>query len=553
MKELIKSISKNEWRFVAVMALVMIVLVGLPYFYAFLRTPAGTIYNGLNSLTSGDNPIYYSWIEQNSRGEIFMKDPFTNEPQAVGLFNIFWFSVGLLSRIFNLSPIFAFHLSRLLLAPIFIFVAYVFISLFFPEATWRKTALIFLLFTSGIGAYFIAPLSFFDLSDKVGFWSPTDLWVPESITFLSLYKTPHFIASLIFMILIFLLMILSFSRKRLSYSIFAGFLALIYFNFHPYYIVTIFGSLGLYLLVLIFKEKKILYPQVGYYLLFIVLSSPSIFYHFWLLQNSPIMSWRNFQNVTLSPPFIFILIGYGFLWLLAGGGVFFLIKYKKFNNYFLFLIVWLLFSIFLVIFPNQYQSRYTQGLHFSLVIFSIIGYYGLREMILKKINLEKHGLWFDNRPLLAVLFILLLAISNIFNLFRDFYYFTFQPPPVKDYFYLPKEVVAAMKYLRQLPAGQTILAHPFDSFFIPGFSGQTVYAAHGIETINYEAKLPYLFWFFSSDKQAQKKYQFLINENIDYVFFRNQEKNLGLFNPDSKDYLKLVYQNLTVSVYQVIK
>lgn len=552
MKELIKSISKKEWRFVGAMSVGLIVLTGLPYFIAFLSTPPGFTYDGLYSLTPGDNPVYYSYINQIKNGEIFLKDLFTSESQ-VGLFNIAWFLAGSLAKIFNLSPIFTFHFFRLLLIPIFLFISYLFISLFFDKANWRKTSLIFLSFSAGIGAYFIAPLSLFDFSNKPGYWTPNDIWIPESITFLSLYKTPHYILSLILMMSIFLLMILAFAKIRLHYSIIAGFLALIYFNFHPFYIPMIFGSLGLYLLFLCFKAHKIIWSQVSYYLIFIIVSSPSIFYHFWSLINSPVLRQRAFQNVTLAPPFIFIFIGYGFLWLLGGFGLFWLIKNKRLNDYFTFLILWLSFSIILIVSPVQFQSRYTQGLHFPLVIFTVLGLYGFKEIAVDKLYFKKYNLLLSNKFLLAVVFFFAFGFSNFFNLFRDIYYFTVKPSEVVNYFYLPNELVEAMNWLSLKPASQTVLASINNSLFIPGFSGQSVFAAHGIETIYFRSKLPYVLWFFSSDSHSERKYQFLKDKGIDYVFISQSEKKPGYFNPDSKDYLKLVYQNLTVSIYQVIK
>jgi len=175
------------------------------------------------------------------------------------------FLVGNLAKIFNWSVIFSFHFIRLFLTPVFVVAVYIFFTLFFRESKERKLALIFLLFSDGVGAYFIAPFSLLDFSGQPGFGTPNDIWVPESITFLSLYKTPHFIASLILMILIFLLMLLAFEKKQFRYSFGAGILAAIYFNFHPFYIPLIFGTLFFYLTILIFKAKKILWFEVSHF------------------------------------------------------------------------------------------------------------------------------------------------------------------------------------------------------------------------------------------------------------------------------------------------
>src|SRR3989344_2131634 len=392
MKELIQSITKKEWWLVALFSLILIILTGLPYLYAYLTAPSGLVYNGLNSLTPADNPVYYSYINQVERGEIFLKDLFTPEPQSDGLFNIFWFSLGILARVFNLSAIFTFHLVRLLLIPVFLAVAYIFISLFFNDVIKRKWSLILLSFSSGIGAYFVYPLYLYNLEDKPGFWSPLDTWVPESITFLTLYKTPHFIASLILMFLILLLVFLALNKRKISYVVVAGLLSLVYFNFHPFYIPTIFLTVGIYLLILIFKNKKILWREVSYYLLFILISSPSIFYHLWTLSNNEVLVQRALQNINLAPPFIFIIIGYGFLWPLGLIGFYSLIIRKELDEKYIFLLSLILACIILIRLPLQFQTRYTQGLHLSLVIFSVSGLFYLKERFLTANRIKRYDL-----------------------------------------------------------------------------------------------------------------------------------------------------------------
>jgi len=554
MKELLKSISKSEWCFVGLISLILIILTGLPYLYAWLVAPAGFVYNGLASLTPADNPVYYSYINQVKSGQFLVKDLFTTEPQAVGLLNIFWLAIGLLAKILFLPPALVFHLSRLLLIPVFNFVLYGFVSLFFSEPGKRKFCLFFLLFSAGLGAYSINQISSFDLASQPGYWTPNDIWIPESIVFLTLYKTPHFIASLGLMITIFSLMIFSFRQNRLVYSAIAGLLALVYFNFHPFYIPMIFGTLGLYLLILIFRANKILWRPLSHFLLLIIVSSPSIIYHFWTLAHDPVLQQRALQNVTIAPPFIFILIGYGFLWPLAIAGIIWLFRRRQFNDYFLFLLSWLVFSVVLVNLPFQFQSRYTQGLHLPLAIFSVVALFFLAEKFLTPANLKKYPVWLDNKVMAAILFLVLFMPSIVFNLTRDIYYFTFRPPAVAPYFYLSAASLEAMKQLANLPAGQNVLANDLvDSLFIPGQAAQAVYLAHSIETIDYPVKIYYFQWFFYSDRAEIKKHQFLLDQNIDYLFFNFQNQKPGYFNPTTKSYLQLVYQNSQVAVYQVLK
>src|SRR3989344_3666307 len=520
MKELFNSITKKEWRFVAMMAIIMIVITSLPYLVAYLMTPADNVYDGVHALSPGDIPVYYSYINQVKEGNFLVKDLFTAETQDPGTFNVWWFSVGILAKIFNLSVISAFQLSRLLMIPVFLFIAYLFISFFVRESVKRKVAFIFLLFSGGLGFYFAAGIDQLNIPDSVYYSWPIDLWLTEALTFNALYQSSHFIASLIFTFLIFLFILLSFENKILAYAVIGGFLALIYFNFHPYYVPVIFGVAGLYLFILMLQERKILWEQTGYLLLVFLISLPSVIYHFWLVQNSPAIGQRALQNITEISPLIFVLIGYGFLWLGLGLGLFFLLINKNLNNRLMFLLVWLTVNLLLIYSSLPFHSRYTQGIHF------ILG---------------------------AVLFLFLFGTSVFYTLARDFYYFIQKPAEVATSLYLPDDVLAGISWLEKQPRPKLILASALVSMFIPGFSGQTVYVAHAHETLFFYSKIIYLAYFFSDDQNDDIKYQFLKQQNIDYVFYSDYEKKLGSFNPAEKNYLRLVFDSPQAQVYQVVK
>ena len=249
----------------------------------------------------------------------------------------------------------------------------------------------------------------------------------------------------------------------------------------------------------------------------------------------------------MGPPFIFILIGYGLLWVFAVFGIYRLYQKRQFNDNFIFLFIWLFISLVLVILPFQFQSRYTQGLHFPLVIFSTVGWTAFAN----RPKLKNYRFFLANKFLFAVIFILFFGISNIFNLTRDFYYFTFPNPETKEYFYLSKQTEEAMKFLANISPTQVILAGGQNSLFIPVFSNHQVYLAHQIETINWPVKWLYLNWFFSQDNNTEKKLEFLKKNNIRYIFYSNLERDLGGFNPAGQDYLKEVFSNAQVKIYQV--
>jgi len=299
MRGLFKSIAKTEWQFLILMSLVMIVLTGVPYLVGYLKAPVGYTYDGLHSLSPGDIPVYYSYIFQAKQGNFFAKDLFTAENQPVGTFNLCWVLVGLVARWLGWSVALTFQICRLILIPVFILIAYLFLAYFFTSAVSRKIGLIFILFSSGWGFFFASAMDAVNFNSSGGYYWPIDLWLTESVTFNALYQSSHFIASISLTLLIFLIMALAFDQKKISYALSAGVLALIYFNFHPYYFPVIFGTLGLYLLILIWQKGKILWSEILYLFLAFIISLPSVIYHYWLIASQPVIGPAHTRIITL--------------------------------------------------------------------------------------------------------------------------------------------------------------------------------------------------------------------------------------------------------------
>ncbi len=552
MKKIFKLFEKKEVIFLMFMTFIIAVLIMTPLIIGYLFAPAGYTYSGIGSLTPGDNPVYYSYINQIKNGQWLIKDFFTGERQDYGMFNIFWFLAGKFAWLFDLSPIFTFHFLKLCLLPFFILTAYWFISFFFEEIKQRRIATYFFLLAGGLGAYIILPLTYAtDLMTKKGYWTPNDIWIPESLAFLSLYKTPHFIASWIMMMLILLILFLAISRNKPIFFVVGGFLSLVYFNFHPFYVPMIFLTSGVYLLYEIFKEKRILWKKCFWFCVFVLISSPSIFYHAWLLKKEPALSSRAWQNITLAPPFIFIIVGYGFLFVFGLLGIYGLFKTKKIKDNHIFLLIWLLVSIALVLAPWQFQSRNTQGIHLPLAIFSAYGYLFFRDGLFFKNIFAKVKFILNDKFLIFLFFILIFFPSIAFNLVRDIYYYVAKPKDVVDLFFVNNERLFGIHFLDEADSGQVIISHPLNGLYVGALTQNRSYFAHPIETTDFKSKSLWVLWFYKDNNHGQEKEKFLSENNINYVFYSSLEKELGSFEPGTQDYLSEVYSNDEVKIYKV--
>lgn len=550
MKKIYSQLSKKEWKLIFLTSVILIVVTTIPYLLGYFLAPEGRVYSGLHALSPGDIPVYYSYISQAQEGELFVKNLFTSEDHA-GILNLWWGGVGVMARVFNLTPFFSFQLARILMIPVFAVISYFFLSYFFPQKNKRLLSYIFLLFSSGIGFYFAAPLDALGVDQSNNYRWPIDLWLTEANTFNALYQTSHFTASLGLMLLMFLLMLKAFEKNKISLAVLAGVLGLFHFNFHPFYVPVMYGVLGLYLALLIWQAKKFLWNKIFYFLTFFIVSLPSVIYHFWLVQAVPAIQIRGLQNITnISPP-AFILMGYGFLWLGLILGVYFLVKNKKFSNKHAFLLIWLAVNFSLIYAPFPFHSRYTQGLHVVLVIFTVFGLFGLYDYLKKKLSFKTFNFWVHNEALWLILFLLLFLPSTLYSVGRDLKFFLNPGVIVNENLFLPHGFIDTTKYLKTLPKGQVVLGADTPSKFIPGFSGQRIYLGHGIETLFFEAKEKELNYFYGGNENDRAKAEFLEKSGITHILYSSYEKNLGTFNPAEKEYLSLIFESKDVFLYEV--
>jgi hypothetical protein len=558
LKQIYNSINKKEWQLVFWLTLFVIIITTIPLIFGYITAPKDKMISGLHSLTPIDMNVYYSYIEQVKQGRILFVDLFTSEIQKPVVFNLFWFGVGYFGKIFHLDSITTFHLIRILLIPVFTSFIYFFIAYFFEDKNKRKIALLFILFSSGVGTFALPILDFF-VYEIYGYYHwPFDLWVPEAITFLTLFHMPHFIASLILILLIFLLTILTWEKKNLKYELGAGLCALILFQFHPFHLPTVFGVLGAYFGIWSFINKKILWNKLRPLIILFLFALPNLIYHFYTLQD-PIIKQRALQNICLSPVWWLGLIGFGFLIPFSLLGIYTIFKknnpeIKDFKKD-CFLVVWLITQTFLIYSPTFLQRRMSEGIHIPLSFLTVVAIfylydqaknnqlnYKLTKLILK---IEKDKL------LMLLLFVFLFAFSNLFNIARDIMFYTEK----HEVFYLSKEEKTSFEWIKNnTDINSVFIGHPTNANFIAGQAGRFIFAGHGTESLYFESKEKQVQWFYSTSAIDEKKINFLKENRIDYVYYSQKEKEFdkkNIFNPEEKKYLEKVYSNSDVVIYKL--
>ncbi len=541
MIKFIKTISKKEWLFVLILSIVLIVITSAPVVYGFL-IKGDRFFTGMHFVSADDWFVYYSFINQGKEGSLLFKDLFA-PMDHVAVFRPDWLFVGFLAKIFNLSEIFSFHLARILLIPIFFAVSYLFLAYFFSDPKQRKIALSFLAFSSGTGKFLIYRLALNPLNYARGeFQWPMDLWVPDINTFLTLFTSPHFISATILILVIFLLTLAFTENNNYWYPVISGFCGLLLFLIHPFQVLKVFLIVGFFFFLLIIRQRKIIWPLVWNYLIFFILSVPAVLYYLWLMRYDELTNLRTLQNINPTTPLYLTIISFGGLLVFAILGIYILNKQKKiWENKYLFLAVWAILQFFLLYAPVDYQRRLALGIHFPLAVLSLIFFFYFYQ---------NHFEFVKKRLTLIIVSGLLLFLpSTLFALSADIMVYE----QSRELSYLDEQTHQALLWIKENTNKESIIFSDVKTgLILPAYSLRTSYVGHAVESPYYRQRKIEPGWFFKNNRNQNLEINFLKSRDINYVFYGLLEKELGSYDPEAKNYLKLVFDLPKVKIYQVL-
>lgn len=537
--------SRSDRILVFVVITVTLILTCLPILVGLLVAGQEYTYLSISPLAPADTNVYYSFIKQVAQGEVFIQNLHTSELQSGSIFHPLWLVLGWFSGLTDLPIPLVFHIARLVLGAVFLLFVYYFLSLLFKEPRRRNLAFVLIALSSGVGSFFSLGLS---LADPLAIMLllPTDQWVSESNTFLTLFHSPLFILAQLLLLVIFWAFVIEDRIKSFSLVAASAFLLGL---IHPYDLLSLGAILPAFFIVRLLRDPKFQPSDgqrvlrrialVGLYCL------PAVVYYFAVTRIEPAVGLWAQQNITTSPPIHNYLLGYGFLWVFAVVGWAFVRRTR--DRTWLFILTWVVVSALLIYVPIQINRRLTNGFHIPLAILATVGIDLLWQWIREK---------YQKREIVRTVILAavgwVLAIGLFFStavvVARAIYY---ERDPEDSIYYAPRGITRAMDWLGQnAPPNSVVLSQTFNGNIIPARTGLRVFVGHGHQTVHYEEKKQLANQFFADD-QDQGKADFLRQAGIDYIFFSYIEDRLGDFNPSTKPYLELVYSQSEVEIYQV--
>jgi hypothetical protein len=524
----------KEIRWVLLWSILIVGLTCLPYLYAYLVAPDDMQFTGLLS-----NPIdgnsYLAKMRQGAQGSWLFHLPYTPEDHEGAFVYTYYPFLGQLSALFGLPLILTYHLARVANSLILLFVAYYFVSFLGLDRRPRRTAFLLIGFSSGLG-WLAVPLDVF----------APDLWVPEAITFYSIFVNPHFPLAMALMLLTFAFVLVPLQAESEDSqpeawpsvargSILAGLFSLLLGVVQPFCVVTVYSLLGGYFILRLLKEKRLPWLEILRSMVAGAATAPIIAYDYYVFTTNPAMRAWSEQNVTLSPPPWEYAITYGFVLALAVGGAVLAIKRRSKAD--LFLLAWVIVNGFLLYAPFSLQRRLVTGMHIPLCILAAMA---LSRYVLPRFSLAR-------RTLILGAIIVLTMPSNLFVLMASMAGAAQQDSRL----YLYRDEAEAMTWLEEnTQPADIVLASPATSLFIPAWAGNRVLYGHPFETIEAEEKKALVETFYQAQTAESVRRGIIEGHHITYVFYGPRERALSGDQLETDPPLSETYANPGVMIYQ---
>ncbi|PLX24714.1 hypothetical protein C0580_04345 [Candidatus Parcubacteria bacterium] len=485
-------LKKNKLLILLVVAFLF--LNNLPYIigaYKSIQNPE-LIYNGSTIQNQGDFFVYLSMIEMGKQDHLIMKNLYNHESQVPIFLSPQWYPIGQFSKWTGIDTIISYHIFRIFFIFIFVAVVWWWLKKIFNSYHKRILALTAVLFANGVGTFFI---NIFPNSDLV----PTNFWMPESITFLSMAQYPVAIFSPAFILLIFGLFIRACEEKSRPSLWYASLLSLFLALVHPYDAFTIATILSTWTIIQLFQHKKYI-KELFWIYISLGLIALHYFLVFYLDQAAAELYKQNVVNSRNILEYVFGL-GLASIGSIAGAILVFKKSYYK-NSYILLIAIWAVLGWVLVYLPVDFNRRLANGWHIPLVISTVIFIFWLYK---------------KSRPMWQGV---LIAACVFLLFFETLVYIGTASVRIdqnhEDKFFYTKETKQTYEYIKEKVApDRVVLTRGIDGNILPSFTGRTVYVGHAIQTWRANEKNEEVAQKWTSQKDISN---WLRENKISYIY-----------------------------------
>ncbi len=526
-----KALPRGFWVFAAAFLFVT----SLPTLVGYLNAPEGGAFTG-NAFeqTRVDFNSHLAKIAQGRAGSWTQRILFTPEDHPGLFINPLYLALGHAARLLGLSDVAVYHAARLILTVIVLILIAVCAARYLDGERARWWALLLATVTGGAGwvLYLLAPAQTANLA-------PIEFWLQDAYTFWAALTFPHFLAAIALLLGYFLALDRWLARPTgRGIAGLAG-LSLALGWVQPFDLLLT-GLATAILFGWAFFRRRLGWRDGLALGLVAVAHAIPVGYHLIALNSDPVWQMFTEQNVTASPPPIYYLLGY--LWLLVPAGIGLFAAWRSRDGRLLVPAVWVALVAVLVYVPLVNQRRYLMGVQAPLAVLAAAGLEEARRWWLARG--WRAGRW----RLLATTGLLLSALTNVLLLLSTLGSLN---PATRPELFLSRDELAAQAWLREQPEDSVIFSAFSSGGKIVAYTGRRVYLGHWIETVNFATREALVAAFFDDGMSDSERFDVLHNGHASYLWVDDSARALGDWPTEPMWFLQPVFEAGSITIYEV--
>ncbi len=538
-------IPRREWLTAVAVTLLLILLLAIPYALGYTFAAPGTFFTGL-LMNPEDSQTYLAKMWQGYDGAWLYTIPFTSETHQPAFVGVFYVWLGQLARALGIRVTAIWHGSRIVAQFILSLTTFWFVAQFTHNKTWRWTAYLLALFGSGFGWLL------FLLGQP--YWLgafPVDFKQPGAHLFFTLLTYPHIIIGTALMLFSVWGLAQLAQRPSWGLALALGLAHIALGIAYPFLIYVVALVAVLHYALLLRRQRRILWLTGGQYALAFLIPAPMYLYFAYTLRVNEVFHAWDVQAFTPAAPWPHYLVAFGPMLL---PGALYAWRQPAERPPTAVLWLWVLAAALLLYAPLNPQRRFVQGVHAPLAILAAAAF---TQVILpwlarsrpwqKLLTNPRYSTTGLSRLLIAT-FLLFMSLSNLYVLGSTSLSAVVQQP---DPLFRPAAEQTAVTWMRQnVPATAVILCDYQSGNYIAGQGAARVVLGHWAETVDYEAKTAVVREFFQASTPDARRQSILRVYGVTHVWHGPREQALGSFDPATAPYLRPIYQQDGIVLYE---
>ncbi len=519
----------------------LVIAANLPYMVGALNAPEGGAFSGnAFAQTHVDYNSQLARMQHGLRGQWGMTLLFTPEEHPPQLVQPFYTGLGQFARLTGLSLVAVYHLGRLAGMILMWWAIWQFMARTLLEERLRWWAFLLATVVGGLGwvLYLIAPAQAADLA-------PIEFWLLDAYTLLAALTFPHFPFAVATLIGYALLLDRWLARPGWRLGLGLALLSAAIGLLQPFDLLLT-ALLTAVLAIFHWGRGQISIRQGLGLIPAAAVHAGLVIYYAAAFESHPV--WRAFtaQNLTLSPPPIYYLLGYAWLLIPAGMGLAALWRARDGRlllprERLLLPVMWVLLVVLLVYAPLGMQRRFLMGVQVPLAALAALGLEDLRRRW--AVRPTRWRLLMTGGLALAAVTHLLFILSAVM----------LANPEDRPQLFLDADALAAHDWLRDQPDDAVIFSTFETGGPVAGFTGRRVFIGHWIETMDFAAREAQTHAFFTAGAMTDAERLALLQAHgITHVWLDESSAALGAWLLEEAAFLRLAFESDAVRIYEVI-